>query len=188
MQHPIDPASALARDEARAALLDLPLDTLEEAAGELVRRITIAMRDIGELRADDTDDERRTPRQRVATLAALTEAAVQRLGGGIGDESASTSPPPIPASATVAAVMYGAPTIGGLLQRLEQDRRMLTSVARQLGSRLDDLGAGPSLRLTLTEAAIVAPAECARALELLLARWDDEERARFEAELKHEGL
>jgi hypothetical protein len=184
MQHPIDPASALARDEARAALLNLPLDTLEEAAGELVRRITVAMRDIGELRADDADDERRTPRQRVASLAALTEAAVQYLGDGSANTATSTTPHPT----TVAAVMYGAPTVGGLLQRLEQDRRMLTSVARQLEARLDDVGSGRVLRLTLTEAAIVAPAECARALELLLARWDDEERARFEAELEREGL
>ena len=164
---------------------DLPLDTLEEAAGEIFRRITVAMRDIGELRADEADSERRSPRRRIASLAVLTELAIQVLHAAAAGVVATTgridSHP-----AAVAAVMYGAPTLGGLLQRLEQDRRMLASAARNLEARLDEPATGPwpglTLRGVLTEAAIVEPAACAQSLELQLARWDEAERAMFEAE------
>ena len=59
-------------DDARA-FDDLPLDTLEEASGELHRRIALAMRDVGEDRADEPDRERLTPRRRLAALATLLE-------------------------------------------------------------------------------------------------------------------
>lgn len=188
MQHDIDPGQHTSG--ASSVFADLPLDTVEEAAGELFRRITVAMRDIGELRADDTDSERRSPRHRVAGLAALTELAVQQFAAvAAGVQGAGGRVDRHPTA--VAAVMYGAPTVGGLLQRLEQDRRMLASVARGLEARLDEHLVSPwpasTLRGVLTDAAIVAPAECARALELLLARWDEEERARFEAE-RHASL
>lgn len=171
--------------DAVEAFEDLPLDTLEEAAGELFRRITVAMRDIGEFRADEQDPERRSPRQRVAALAVLTELAAQTLhAAAAGTRAPAGRVDRHPAA--VAALMYGAPTLGGLLQRLEQDRRILASAARRMEERLDEPSDGPwpghSLRGVLSEAAIIGPAECARALELLLARWDDEERARFEAE------
>src|SRR5690606_28058570 len=104
---------------------DLPLDTLEEAGGELHRRITVAMREVGELRADELDWERRSPRRRVAALAVLTELACSTFSAaaaGVAPPSGRIDRHP----AAIAAVMYGAPTVAGLLHRLEQDRRMLT--------------------------------------------------------------
>ena len=88
--------------------------------------------------------------------------------------------------AAIAAVMYAAPTLRGLLTRLEQDRRMLTSHARGLEARLGEPARGAwgdfTLREVLSEVVIAAPAECAHALELLLGRWNEEEqRAMAEA-------
>lgn len=186
----IDPQPEVGASVATYRAFDeLPLETLEEAAGELLRRINLAARDIGEGRADEVDQRattpRRSPRQRIAALAVLTELAAQTFGAA----SAGTEPPAGRIDrhpAAVAAMMYGAPTLGALLTRLEQDRRMLASAARGLEHRLDEPAGGAwpseSLRTVLSEAAIAAPAECAQALEAQLARWDEEERARFEAE------
>jgi len=163
---------------------DLPLETLEEACGELHRRVAVAIRYIGEERADEQDESRRSPRQRVASLAVLLELTAQTFAA----VAAGTSPPSGRVDrhpAAVAAVMYGSPTLTGLLQRLEQDRRMLASLARGLESRLDtpSNGAWPglSLRQVLSEVTIVAAAECAHALEAVLRRWDEEEQRALEA-------
>lgn len=65
--------------------------------------------------------------------------------------------------------MYAAPTVSALLSRLEQDRRLLASLARHLESRLGEEHATPwghvPLRRLLSEAAVVEAAGCARALE-----------------------
>jgi hypothetical protein len=184
----IDPSGAPTTSAYRA-FDELPLDTLEEAAGELLRRIHLAARDIGEGRADEIDPgstaPRRSPRQRIAALAVLTELAAQTLAAAAaGSEPPSGRVDRHPAA--VAAMMYAAPTLGGLLGRLEQDRRMLASAARGLEHRLHEPAGGAwpgeSLRTVLSDVAIAAPAECAQALEAQLARWDEEERARFEAE------
>lgn len=62
---------------------------------------------------------------------------------------------------------------------------MLTSYARGLGHRLDEVAGGAwpdaTLRSVLSEVALVAPAECAQALDTLLLRWDEETRAAAEA-------
>ena len=83
-------------------------------------------------------------------------------------------------------MMYGAPTVSGMLQRLEQDRRMLASLSRGLEHRLGEPAGGPwagwPLRTVLSEAAIVGPAACAHALELLVAQWDEAERTAMEAQ------
>ncbi len=170
--------------EAARAFDDLPLETLEEACGELHRRIAVALRHIGEERADEQDEARRSPRQRVASLAVLLELAAQTFAAA----AAATDPPSGRVDrhpAAVAAVMYGAPTLNALLQRLEQDRRMLASHARGLESRLASPAggawAGLTLREALSEVAIAAPAECAHALEAILHRWDEEERRALEA-------
>ncbi|MGE3960524.1 MAG: hypothetical protein AB7F65_02440 [Dehalococcoidia bacterium] len=166
-----------------AAFDELPLETVEEAAGELIRRITVAMRDIGESRADDATGRDPSPRRRVAALAVLTElacstfaaaaAGVVPLGGRVDRHPAA-----------IAAVMYAAPTVPALLQRIEQDRRMLASHARGLAHRLDEVAGGAwpkaTLRSLLSEVALAAPAECAQELDALLRRWDEAERAALE--------
>lgn len=171
-----------------SAFDELPLDTVEEASGELIRRITVALHEVGEARADraDTgraDADRRAPRQRVAALVVLTELACSTFAAaaaGVSAPSGRLDRHP----ASVAAVMYGAPTVPALLQRLEQDRRMLASHARGLAHRLDDPAGGAwpeaTLRSVLSEVALAAPAECAQALDALLTRWDAEERAALE--------
>lgn len=182
MRH--QPDTAANRSDAARAFDDLPLETLEEASGELHRRIAVALRHIGEERADETDESRRSPRQRVAALAVLIELAAQTLAAA----AAATDPPSGRVDrhpAAIAAVMYGAPTISALLQRLEQDRRMLASHARGLESRLETPSRGAwgdlPLRGLLSEVAIAAPAECAQMLEAVLHRWDEEERRALEA-------
>lgn len=174
-----EPNRAPPPDDAIRAFDELPLETLEEASGELHRRIAMAMRHIGEERADETDASRRSPRQRVAALAVLLELAAQTFAA----VAAGTEPPSGRVDrhpTAVASVMYGAPTLTGLLQRLEQDRRGLTSLARNLESRLDAPARGAweslGLRQVLSEVAIAAPAECAHQLEAILAAWDEEER------------
>lgn len=162
---------------------DLPLETLEEAGGELIRRVTVALHEIGELRADELDEERVSPRRRVAALVVLTELACSTFAAaaaGIDPPGGRLDRHP----AAIAAVMYGAPTVTGLLQRLEQDRRMLASHVRGLQHRLGDPSggawAGASLRSVLSEVALAAPAACAQALDALLHRWDEAERAAIE--------
>jgi hypothetical protein len=166
---------------------DLPLETLEEASGELHRRIALALRDIGEERADTPDSQRRSPRQRVAALAVLLESTAQTLAAmAAGTEAATGRIDRHPAA--VAAVMYGAPTLSALLGRLEQDRRMLASHARGLEARLGSPARGAwgdlTVRQALSEVAIAAPAECAHALELQLGLWDEEEPNAMRAALE----
>lgn len=178
------PHTDLLDDVDVSAFDELPLDTLEEAGGELLRRITVGMREVGELRADEADSDAPSPRRRLAMLIALTELASQTFAAA----AAGTEPPSGRVDrhpGMVAAVMYGAPTVGGLLQRLEQDRRMIASQARSLDHRLAEPARGPwrddSLRTVLSRITIAAPAACAQALEGLIARWDEEARRAAEA-------
>ena len=159
------------------ALRRLPLVDLEEASGELHRRIGVAFRTLGEGRADEADkadeadSDRRGGRWRVASLAATLEltaatlAAVAATRGELADALPRTDQHP----SHLAAIMYAAPTIGALLQRLEQNRRLVASLARTLESRLDEMHATPwgrqTIRALVTDAAIAAPARCAMALE-----------------------
>jgi hypothetical protein len=66
-------------------------------------------------------------------------------------------------------VVYATPNLGTLLARLEQDRRLLTSLGRQLESRLDfQLGGGygqDTPRRLLIATLIEAPARVAFDLE-----------------------
>lgn len=150
-----------------AAFEALALPELEEAAGEIERRMGVALRRIGEHRADEPDIEGVSPRRRVAALTAGSERLAFALGALIagvtaGDEAVARHP------ALVAAVSYAAPSIGALLSRLDQDRRLLTSLGRQLESRLGV--AVPQLegrtpRRALIEALLVDPARCAQLLE-----------------------
>jgi hypothetical protein len=161
----------------------LPLDQLEEASGELHRRAASALRRIGEGRADDPDADGMSPRRRIAALAASTELACVTLAAlGAGEAVPPSRSDRLPSA--IAAVMYGAPTIDGLLVRVEQDRRMLASLARQLESRLDEpastaWGDGGARRL-LVELAIAAPAHCAQALETVVAALEEAARAAAE--------
>lgn len=146
----------------------MPLEQLEEASGELHRRAAAALRRIGDARADEADAEGLTPRQRIASLIAAIEQAASTLGAaasGIDTGSGRVDPDP----AYVAAIMYGAPTIAGLLGRLEQNRRMLTSLARQLEPPSSEPVATPSgaqsIRQLVIEHAISEPARGALALE-----------------------
>ena len=150
------------------ALEALDLPELEEAIGEIQRRIGVALRRLGEQRADAPDSAGMTPRREVAALAAglelaaLTIAAV-RAGARPPAERIDRHP------SLAAGLMYAAPTIPALLQRLEQDRRLLTSLARGAGERLDEELASPwgprSTRGLLVEAGLRAGARCAIALE-----------------------
>ena len=150
----------------------LSLVEIEEASGELHRRIGSALRDIGEPRADERDAEGRSPRRRVSGYVALLELASQTLG-------AITAAVPAPTARTdehpalVAAVMYATPTIPALVARLEQDRRQLASLARGLEATLDIEHASPwghvATRRVLIEAAIAEAARCTMALERSLA-------------------
>ena len=146
----------------------LNVPEIEEAAGELHRRISVALRRLGELRADRPDGDARSARWRVAALCAALELAAATLGAiAAGARPASERTDRHPA--TVAAVMYAAATIPALLTRLEQDRRLLASLARHLESRLGEEHATPwgnvPLRRVLTEVAVVEASACAQALE-----------------------
>jgi hypothetical protein len=150
-----------------AAFEALALPELEEVAGELERRMGVALRRIGERGADAPDLEGVSPRMRVAQLAAESERLTFALGAVLasvmaGDAAVARHP------ALVAAVSYAAPTLGALLSRLDQDRRLLTSLARQLESRLDTPAAqleGATPRRALIEVLLVQPARCAQLLE-----------------------
>lgn len=169
------------RDPPAADALDaLPLDALEEACGELHRRIAVALRAIGELQADDGGRE--APRRLVAGYAASLElacATFEAAAAGVAAPGGRADRHP----AAIAAVMYGAPTIPALLSRLEQDRRMLASLARHEEARLGAAALGPwgdiSLRRVLTEVALGEASRCAQALEARVAAIDAEERARM---------
>ena len=148
----------------------LSLPAIEEASGELHRRVAVALRRIGERRADDpaADAARRSPRQRTATLGAATELAAVTLGAIAAGGAAPRARSDLHA-ATVAAVMYAAPTLSALLTRLEQDRRLLASLARALESRLDEEHETAWGRITLRRVvagvALAEAARCAQALE-----------------------
>lgn len=67
--------------------------------------------------------------------------------------------------------MYAAPMLNALLARLEQDRRLLASLARTLESRLDEphdtaWGRLP-LRALVVLVALEEPARCAQAVEVI---------------------
>ena len=170
---------------------DLPLETLEEASGELHRRISVALRHIGEPRADDRDTEGRTPRERVASLAVLLElagatCAAVAAGSNAPDGRVDTHP------AAVGALMYAAPTLSALVTRTEQDRRMVAAYARRLEPRFFERPRSPwghsTLRAVLSEAMLVEPARCAQALERVLADLDAAERREMEAAARDLGL
>lgn len=150
----------------------LALTELEEASGELHRRIGAALRRIGEVQAERDDGAGDSPRRRVAALAAAIELAGSTLaavaaGGGAPDVRSDRHP------AVVAAVMYATPAIPALLARLDQDRRLLASLARSLELRLAEAHVTPwgheTLRQLLSEIAVAEPARCAQALERRLA-------------------
>lgn len=165
-RHMIDPGAFAA----------LTLPELEEAAGELHRRIGVSLRHAGEPRADAPDDEGRSPRRRVAEHVAMLEAAAATLAS-----VASGDAPPGGRydrhPATVLAVMYATPTIPALLARLEQDRRLLVSLGRGLETRLDEprataWGETP-LRTLFIDTLIVEAARCAQSVELHVAALDE---------------
>ena len=153
------------------ALDALTLAEVEEAAGELHRRIAASLRAIGEPRADTPDAVGVTPRREVASLAATLELAGTVLGA-----VASGAPAAMPRidrhPALVTAVMYAAPSVASLLGRVEQDRRLVASLARTLESRLDEEHETPwgerRLRRVLVEVLLGEGARCAMALEARL--------------------
>lgn len=166
-----EPATNDAPDRFDAALAALSLDELEETAGELHRRIGVALRALGEGRADHSpgDDLRaHSPRWHVASLIAATELAAATLGavaaGGAAPRTRTDQHP-----TTVAAIMYAAPTIPALLGRLEQDRRLFTSFARTFMPRADDevqtAWGAIGLRQLVAMVTVVEPARCAMLLE-----------------------
>ena len=160
---------AVLADVAAGGTLDaLNVPEIEEATGELHRRISVAFRRLGEQRADRPDEDARSARWRVAALCASLELAAATFGA-IAAGARATPERTDRHPATVAAVMYAAATIPALLTRLEQDRRLLASLARHLESRLAEEHATAwghvPLRRLLSEAAVVEAARCAQALE-----------------------
>ena len=146
----------------------LSLTELEESAGELQRRIAVTLRGLGEQRADTPDGAGMTPRREVAALTAAYELAALTLAavaaGGVAEAPRLDRHPTL-----VAALMYATPAIEALLQRLEQDRRLIASIARSLESRLDEEHATPwgerRLRRLLVEVLLGASAQCALRIE-----------------------
>lgn len=176
-------------DAMRHTLDALPLDAVEEACGELHRRIAVALRALGEIEADEGG--RDAPRRLVAAYAASLElacASFAAAAAGIAAPGGRSDRHP----AAVAAVMYSAPAIPALLARLEQDRRMLASLARHEEARLDVPRPGPwgeaSLRRVLTEVALGEASQCALALERRVAEIEAAERARMARERGEGGL
>jgi hypothetical protein len=156
-----------ARPDPLATLEALTLPELEEAAGEIQRRMGVALRRIGERGADRPDGDGVSPRRRVAELVAGTEHAAFALGAILAETDAG-APAAARHPALAAAIAYAAPSLSALLGRLEQDRRLLTSLGRQLESRLDTPAPqieGRTVRHTLIEALIAEPSRCAQALE-----------------------
>ncbi len=154
------------------ALDALTLAEIEEAAGELHRRIAASLRAIGEPRADTPDADGVTPRRDVASLATTLELAGLVLGAvASGSPAAVTRIDRHPA--LVAAVMYAAPSVSSLLGRVDQDRRLVASLARTLDSRLDEEHETPwgvlRLRRLLVDVLLGDGARCAMALEARLA-------------------
>ena len=156
-----------------ASIFDqMSLGQLEEASGELHRRAGSALRRIGEAHADDPDHEGQRPRERISALIASSELAIATLAALAGNiEPPLHRQDRVPLS--IAVLMYGAPTLDGLLSRLEQNRRMLASLARHLEPKLDEVvttGWGDrNLRQLLIQQTIEEPARCAQSLEQHLA-------------------
>lgn len=155
------------------ALDALTLAEIEEAAGELHRRIAASLRAIGEPRADTPDADGLTPRREVASLAATLELAGVVLGA-VASGATATMQRIDRHPALVAAVMYAAPSVSSLLGRVEQDRRLIASLARTLESRLDEEHETPwglvPLRRVLLEVLLGESARCAMALEARLGQ------------------
>ena len=159
----------------RTALDTLSLAELEEASGELHRRIGVALRRAGEAKADDRDAEGQSPRRRVAAYAVMLELTAATFAS----VAADTAPPAGRYDlhpAAILAAMYATPTIPALLSRLEQDRRLIASLARGLEPRLDETNETAwgevTLRHLLLDAAIAEAAHCALALERHSANLD----------------
>lgn len=127
------------------------------------------LRLLGEQRADMADTQGHSPRWRLASLAAAFELAASTLGaisnGGLGPTERSDLN-----TTTIAAVMYAAPTLPALLSRMEQNRRLLASLARALESRIAEEHPTPwgeiSLHRLVTEVSLAEPARCVQALEV----------------------
>lgn len=156
------------RDPRRAALEQLSLAELEEVGGELQRRLGVALRRIGERDADMPGPASPSPRRQTAQLAVESEVVALALGAlAAGLPAGARVPGGHPTLA--AAIAYAAPNLSALLTRLEQDRRLLTSLARQLESRLDaefDFGGvRETPRQLLIEVLVESPARIALALE-----------------------
>ena len=118
--------------------------------------------------------------QRVTALLASSELAITTLvavaAGTPGPEHRLDAE-----AAARSALMYGAPSLAGLLTRLEQDRRALASLARTLDERSGEAVQTAWGELTVRETvvlhAIEEPARCAQALEERLAFLDTMEPA-----------
>ena len=162
----------MSSDPARAEFDALPLDMLEEASGELHRRLGSALRRIGEARADEADETGTTPRWRVTALASALELAAQSLAA-IGVRTPAPPGRSDQDPLAISALMYATPDLDGLLSRLEQDRRQLASLTRALEVRLQETHHTAfqfgTLRQLLTEVSIAEPARCAQSLETHLA-------------------
>jgi hypothetical protein len=124
---------------------------------------------LGEGRADAASSGERSPRWQVAALAASTELAATTLGMAAARASDVALPRLDQEPATVAAVMYAAPSIPALLTRLEQDRRLLTSLARAVEDRFDETHETArghiTMRELITAVTILDAAKCALAVE-----------------------
>ena len=111
-------------------------------------------------------------RLRVALLHGLhQQLAAHTFGTVAAGASAAEGPRLDRHAATIAAVMYAAPTIPALAALLEQDRRRLASLGRTLEAHLDEVRATPfgttSLRGLLAAVSVAEPARCALLLERL---------------------
>ncbi len=156
----------------------LSLIEIEEAIGEIQRRIAVALRGLGERAADEPGPAGRSPRLEVAELAARLELAALALAAVAGGEEPIAEDAERLA-ALAAALMYAAPTVPALLQRLEQDRRLLVSLARTAEEH-----AAPDdgrLRRLLVESGLGAAARCAMAIEAALERLAEAAEAGSEA-------
>ena len=165
-------------DATATELEQLSLAEIEEALGEIERRIAVALRALGERAADEPDPTGRSPRLEVAELAAELELAAFALA-----TVASGAAPPADGDrrpALAAALMYAAPTIPALLQRLDQDRRLLVSLARTAEEHAAPEDSG-GLRRLLVERGLGAAARCALALEAALERLAEAEEPEAEA-------
>ena len=166
-----EPSGAAAPDAGAVEQLSLP--EIEEAIGEIERRIAVALRALGERAADEPDAAGRSPRREVAELAAGLELAALALAA-VAEGGALPSEPGDRRPTLAAGLMYAAPTIPALLQRLDQDRRLLVSLARAAAERLGGEDADPqdqrALRRLLVESGLGAAARCAMAIEAALAR------------------